>query len=47
MQFDYFIGIDISKDTLDFALLQANKVLFMMPYDAPQILYHQLSWITG
>lgn len=28
MQFDYFIGIDVSKDTLDFALVQANKVLF-------------------
>ncbi len=27
MQFEYFVGIDISKDTLDFALVQANKVL--------------------
>lgn len=27
MEFDYFIGIDISKDTLDFALVKANQVL--------------------
>ena len=28
MQFDYFIGVDVSKDTLDFALVKANQVLF-------------------
>lgn len=28
MQFDYFIGIDVSKATLDFAVAKANQVLF-------------------
>lgn len=28
MQFDLFIGIDVSKATLDFAVLKANQILF-------------------
>ena len=28
MQFDYFIGVDVSKATLDFAVAKANQVLF-------------------
>jgi len=28
MQFDFFIGVDVSKATLDFAVLKANQVLF-------------------
>lgn len=28
MQFDYFIGVDVSKATLDFAVTQTNQVLF-------------------
>ena len=28
MQFDYFIGIDVSKATLDFAVVKANQILF-------------------
>jgi len=28
MQFDFFIGIDVSKATLDFAVLKANQLLF-------------------
>ncbi len=28
MHFTHFIGIDVSKDTLDFAVVLANKVLF-------------------
>lgn len=28
MQFDYLIGIDVSKATLDFAVLKANQILF-------------------
>jgi transposase len=28
MQFDYFIGIDVSKATLDFAVAKANQILF-------------------
>lgn len=28
MQFDYFIGVDVSKATLDFALVKAGQVLF-------------------
>lgn len=28
MQFEYFIGIDVSKATLDFAVAKANQVLF-------------------
>ena len=28
MQFDYFIGIDVSKATLDFAVVKLNQVLF-------------------
>jgi transposase len=28
MQFDYFIGVDVSKATLDFAVAKANQLLF-------------------
>ena len=28
MQFDYFIGVDVSKATLDFAVAKANQILF-------------------
>lgn len=28
MQFDYFIGVDVSKATLDFAVVKLNQVLF-------------------
>lgn len=28
MHFDYFIGVDVSKATLDFAVVKANQVLF-------------------
>lgn len=28
MQFDYFIGFDVSKATLDFAVAKANQILF-------------------
>ena len=28
MQFEFFIGIDVSKATLDFAVLKANQFLF-------------------
>ena len=28
MQFDYFIGVDVSKATLDLAVVKANQVLF-------------------
>jgi len=28
MNFTHFVGIDVSKDTLDFAVVLANKVLF-------------------
>lgn len=28
MQFDYFVGIDVSKATLDFAVAKANQILF-------------------
>lgn len=28
MQFDYFIGVDVSKATLDFAVVKTNQILF-------------------
>lgn len=28
MQFNYFIGVDVSKATLDFAVVNLNQVLF-------------------
>lgn len=28
MQFDYFIGVDVSKVTLDFAVAKTNQILF-------------------
>jgi transposase len=26
--YQYFIGIDVSKDELDFALIESNRILF-------------------
>lgn len=28
MLFTHFVGVDVSKDTLDFAVVATNKVLF-------------------
>ena len=28
MQFEYFIGVDVSKETLDFAVFKTNQILF-------------------